>query len=151
MLDLDFGRVDQPLTSCVALLEAVVGCKGLFTGPEDGSAGVLVESEIGGGDGDAFGLGLGDEHAIKRVFVVRRKRGGAQGVGSGDLEGFGFQVDKVFCQVGVYGFRERKLAGGDFYAEFPDAGNREPYFVAFAGDRVKGGSIEAVWFGEPPQ
>jgi len=70
VLHLDFGRVDQPLTSCVALLEAVVGCKGLFTGPEDGSAGVLVESEIGGGDGDAFGLGSGDKQAIKRVFVM---------------------------------------------------------------------------------
>jgi hypothetical protein len=30
----------------------------------------LVESEIGGGDGDAFGLGLGDKQAIKRVFVM---------------------------------------------------------------------------------
>ena len=40
----------------------------------------MVEGKIGGNDGDVFRLGLRDEQAIKRVFVMGWKRGGAQGV-----------------------------------------------------------------------
>jgi len=111
---------------------------------------VLIENGVGADDRQVFGMGLGDQHAVKGIAVWTRKKAGAGRVNGSDGKRLEQFLGENFVKMQGQFAAEREFANSEFGGDLPGRGGADKNGVGTSADGFAGGIGKGRVIGKPP-